>query len=170
VLAILAALARRRSGGIVERMRLALLTFVIMLSCACNRWEPNVPRQLAFTDPITAHEATLATLRLRGYTLLENDPGRHFVRVLAQTGSTDSSGGSYLNFQIFPNGVLTVTATGRLVRDGGGSIHRKLAEEMDDLVAEIVRTTHAMVRSTPPLVPMPPPPPADDASATSSFR
>lgn len=114
----------------------------------CNRWQPNHPERLAFSDPDTAFETAQVVVQRRGYQVEQLDPINYYIRVRAQL---DQPGRrvSHFELQVYSDGQLHVTAHGDHTRHGNHTAHRKLLAEMDDL-AQALRAgggiTHVATR------------------------
>jgi hypothetical protein len=129
---------------------LSTVIFIALALAACGdgRWVPNTPHEAQLADPQVTFNAALQLLRSRGYQIVEMDPPRGYIRVQSMLdGDTRIVGGfgsvalvnrvSHIMFQVAPNGRLVVTAMGYHVRDNNTVMHRKLAEEIDDLLKAI---------------------------------
>jgi len=109
-----------------------LLALTALGSTGCNRWRPNRPERLAFSDPDTAFETAQVILQHRGYEIEQLDPVNYYIRVRAKLDQPGSRL-SFFELQIYADGQLHITAHGDHTRDGNRKVHKKLDAEMEAL-------------------------------------
>jgi hypothetical protein len=98
--------------------------------------------------PLLAYEATLATLHLQGYPVDRRDPHRGRIvvpsKVDQKPGRANSDRLSWITFQAYRDGSLSISASGYHVKADEGLMHRKLAAEIEDLRHSIYQQARAM--------------------------
>lgn len=126
-----------------------LLGLGLLLVGGCGvRWRAAEPRRLQLGGPILAYRAALTTLQHTGYRIVRDDPHRGAIVALAkvdqQRPGGDSKRASFIAFQAYRDGSLLITVSGYHVKREEGLMHRKLADEVDDLRHAIYRRAQAM--------------------------
>ena len=145
---------------------LLLLVLVLPLGCS-DRWRSAAPRTVQLGESQLAFQATMVTLRQHRYSIAAYDPVRGFGRVTAKTDAEkgDPERLSSIELQTYADGAMRVSVGGRLVKADKGVMHRKLSDEVDQLVAAIHHNATAMYYAAHPVAP--PPAPAATAPAVA---
>lgn len=121
------------------RRRHLLLLSLLPLALACDRWRPNEPKTLHFYDALGAYDIALGTLHQLEYDKVTADPARYHIEAEAKI----DGGGSFMAIQIYSDARMVIRVYGKLAK--GDKIHRKLAEEVEQLAAAL-RASGQVVR------------------------
>ncbi|MBW2526868.1 MAG: hypothetical protein JRI23_21975 [Deltaproteobacteria bacterium] len=128
--------------------RLTLVLLVALALPAC-RWKPAPAPSLLLGDPAVAEQATLDTLRTRGYRVLSYDQKRGYLVVVSKgEGASRVSGArdisevdpdrySRITIQLFADGSLDVNGSGHHSSDDKKKMHVQLIKEIKQLQTAI---------------------------------
>lgn len=162
--------------------RLVLMVLLLTAVVMCGRWQPATPRVLNIGDPGLAYEATMAAAHNGSYVVADHNPERGTVTVVAKTGLKGDYPApgqpapmdedlrekmSWITFQAYADGSLHVTATGHHVKPEKG-IHKKLAKEIDELVAAVDHYAQQMSAGQPAAAPPATTAPAEPTAPASA--
>lgn len=115
---------------------LGLALATTTLGTGCNRWQPNRPARLVFSDADTAFETAQVIVQRQGYEVAQLDPIHYYIRVKAKLDQPGERT-SYFELQTYSDGQLHVVARGDHTRDGDKKAHRKLVAEMEALASAL---------------------------------
>jgi len=117
------------------RARLGLGVFLVALgSTACGSWRLPPPHEVhALPDPSATYLAVLDVLKNEHYTILEQNPATHSVRVRSHVDENSSSRVSVILLHV-EGSTVYLSASGYLVRADGTTHHALISElaSLDD--------------------------------------
>ena len=122
-----------------------LLLSAVLLLLACSRWSPNLTRVVHLGDPALAFDAAQMTLQAGGYQIISQDEPRGVLQARAMIDAGEE--GSTIHLQVYSDGSLRASLSGRLVKAEQNKVHRKLAAEVDQLMARIRANAHRLYES-----------------------
>ena len=88
---------------------LGLALSTATLATGCNRWQPNRPARLTFSDADTAFETAQVVVQRQGYEVAQIDPLHYYIRVKAKLDQPGSRT-SYFELQTYSDGQLHLYA------------------------------------------------------------
>lgn len=127
------------------RKVLLLIFWVVLLLSACSRWSPNLTRVVQLGDPALAFDAAQMTLQANGYQIISQDPRRGVLQ--ARSLIDPGEEGSQIRLQIYADGSVRASLSGRLVKVDQSLVHHKLAAEVDQLMARIRHNANRLYES-----------------------
>ena len=147
--------------------------FLALASAGCQGWRPQGSHDVAgLPDPNATYTAVLNTLQFHKYTLIDQDPTLHTVRVRSHVDEHDPSHLSVILVQV-DGAAVHLSASGYLVHPDG-TTHHSLNAELSNLQRHFEKAL-----GTGPLSPMPPaaasvavlppPPPAPASGLPASW-
>ncbi|HTQ06461.1 MAG TPA: hypothetical protein VMI54_21525 [Polyangiaceae bacterium] len=146
---------------------LATLALTPPLALGCGvRWSPN-DEYVAQThaDPAAAYAKVLQIVNERGYHIVEQRDAERTLRIRAHINENFAAQNSFITASVAPNGDVRFTPSGYLVR--GDKIHKRLAQELEDLKDETGGGASVAPPATVAPVASPEPPPAPMSTAVA---
>jgi hypothetical protein len=120
-----------------SRSLLAFCSLLGALSCpACKGWRPQQSHDVAgLADPNATYAVVLDTLQAQKYSVIDQDPAAHVVRVRSHVDESDPAHLSVILLQV-DGSAVHMSASGYLVHPDG-STHHSLNTELSNLQRQI---------------------------------
>lgn len=119
--------------GTLYRLSFWTLLALSVPVVACNRWRPARAYEVQVQQPgRVAYDATHEVLAAGRYQVVERNDDARRARVRAHAHESNDAQASFIQVEVAPDGRVTLTPSGYLVR-ADGTIHRKLEAEVEEL-------------------------------------